>query len=70
MPIVSHLGEVLAMNYRIELAEYQSDQWIPIAVVDKALQDLKTYLCIVKRMHPGSQVRALDMHTSQTVWLV
>lgn len=55
------------MNYKVELADYLSDKWVQIAVIDKSLHELLTYLCIVKRMHPGSQVRAQDPLTGEIV---
>lgn len=55
------------MTYRIELAEYQTDDWIIVALVDKTISDLKAYVCIIKRMHPGSRVRAFSVNTNEMV---
>lgn len=55
------------MHYRIEVAEYLSGEWLKIAVIEKSFDELESYLCVIKRMHPGSQVRALDAETSEVL---
>lgn len=53
------------MTYRIELAEYLTEDWVKVAEVDQSMKELTIYLCIIKRMHPGSQVRACDSCTNE-----
>lgn len=55
------------MTYRIELAEYPSDDWIIVALVEKTMSDLRNYVCIIKRMHPGSRVRVFNVNTNEMV---
>lgn len=55
------------MAYRIELAEYLTDDWVMVALVDKTMSDLRSYVCIIKRMHPGSQVRVFNVSTNEMV---
>jgi len=55
------------VTYRIELAEYMTDDWVRVALVEKTLSDLETYVCIIKRMHPGCRVRVFNANTDEMV---
>lgn len=55
------------MIYKIEVAEFQTHNWLNLGLVDKTIEQLKLYICIVRRMYPGSHVRAVDVKTHDTV---
>ncbi|MGV0998320.1 MAG: hypothetical protein ACOYBQ_03215 [Fluviibacter sp.] len=55
------------MTYRIEVAEFKTMAWVSVGLVDQTLDDVRMYLCIVKRLYPGCHVRALDLLSRQTV---
>ena len=55
------------MTYRIEVAEFQSTAWVSVGLVEQPLDELRMYVCVVKRLYPGCHVRALELLTSETV---
>lgn len=55
------------MIYRIEVAEFQTRNWVDIGELKQTIEHVRMYICVVKRMYPGSHVRALDLKTSDTV---
>lgn len=55
------------MTYKIEVAEFETRSWISVGLVEHTLEDLRMYLCVVKRLYPGCHVRALEMLSSQTI---
>jgi hypothetical protein len=55
------------MTYKIEVTEFKSRKWISLGLVEHTLEDLRMYLCVVKRLYPGCHVRALEMLTRRTV---
>ena len=58
------------MTYRIELSEYRTDEWIKLKTVKQSMAELKIYLCIIKRLYPGSRVRAFDDDTKKMVMVL
>lgn len=55
------------MIYRIEVAEFETRNWVNLGLVEQTVEQVQMYICIVKRMYPGSHVRAIDLKTSGTV---
>lgn len=55
------------MTYKIEVAEFQSRTWVSVGLVEQTLEEVRMYVCIVKRLYPGCHVRALEMVSSETV---
>jgi len=55
------------MIYKIEVAEFQTRNWVNLGLVEQTLEQVQMYICIVRRMYPGSHVRALDLKTRNTV---
>lgn len=55
------------MTYRIEVAEFQTRSWVSVGMVEQTLDDVRMYVCVVKRLYPGCHVRALDLLTLHTV---
>lgn len=55
------------MTYQIEVAEFNSLSWVSVGLVEQTLDEVRMYVCIVKRLYPGCHVRALEMLTSLTV---
>lgn len=55
------------MTYRIEVAEFQTRCWVSVGMVEQTLDDVRMYVCVVKRLYPGCHVRALDLLTQHTV---
>lgn len=56
--------------YRIEILEYGTNDWVCIGALEYSASDIKTYLCIVKRMHPGSKVRAFEVGSNEMLVIV
>lgn len=56
--------------FRIEILEYGTNEWVCIGALVNIASDLKTYLCIVKRMHPGSKVRAFEVGSNELLVIV
>jgi hypothetical protein len=59
--------EELIMIYRIEVAEFHTHNWVNLGLVEQTIEQLRMYLCVVRRMYPGSHVRAIDPATKATV---
>lgn len=55
------------MTYKIEVAEFATREWMSMGVVEQSLEELRMYICVVKRLYPGCHVRAVDMISSETV---
>ena len=55
------------MIFRIEVAEFETRNWVNLGLVEQTIEQVWMYICIVKRMYPGSHVRALDLNTRQAV---
>lgn len=55
------------MTYKIEVAEFETRSWISVGMVEQTLEEVRMYVCVVKRLYPGCHVRALEMLTSHTV---
>lgn len=55
------------MIFRIEVAEFETRNWVNLGLVEQTIEQVRMYICIVKRMYPGSHVRALNLDTSDTV---
>lgn len=55
------------MTYRIEVAEFETREWSSVGWVDQTLEEIKIYVCIVKRLYPGCHVRALEVATGELV---
>lgn len=55
------------MTYKIEVAEFQSRTWVSIGLVEQTLDEVRMYVCVVKRLYPGCHVRALEFLTSEMV---
>lgn len=54
------------MIFRIEVAEFETRNWVNLGLVEQTIEQVRMYICIVKRMYPGSHVRALNLDTSDT----
>jgi len=55
------------MTYKIEVAEFKTRSWISVGLVEQSLEEVRMYVCVVKRLYPGCHVRALETLTSHTV---
>ncbi|MEN9879622.1 MAG: hypothetical protein RIQ55_268 [Pseudomonadota bacterium] len=55
------------MTYRIEIAEFQTRAWVSVGLVEQTLDQVRMYVCVVKRLYPGCHVRALELRSSETV---
>ena len=55
------------MIYRIEVAEFETRNWVNLGLVEQTLEQVRMYICIVRGMYPGSHVRALDLETRDTI---
>lgn len=55
------------MIFRIEVAEFETRNWVNLGLVEQTIEQVRMYICIVRRMYPGSHVRALDVETSAAV---
>lgn len=55
------------MIYRIEVAEFQTQNWVNIGLVEQTIEQVRMYLCIIRRVYPGAHVRAIDFETRDTV---
>lgn len=53
--------------YRIEVAEFETRAWVAVGVVEQSLNEVKMYICVVKRLYPGCHVRALEFLSGETV---
>lgn len=55
------------MICRIEVAEFQTQNWVNLGLVEQSIEHVRMYICVVQRMYAGSHVRALDLQTRATV---
>lgn len=55
------------MTYKIEVAEFETRTWVSVGLVEQTLDEVRMYVCVVKRLYPGCHVRALEMLSSETV---
>lgn len=55
------------MTYRIEVAEFETRTWVSVGLVEQTLNEVRMYVCVVKRLYPGCHVRALEMINSEIV---
>ena len=55
------------MTYRIEVAEFQTQTWVPLCLVEQTPEDLRMYVSVVKHMYPGSHVRAFELPEDRKV---
>jgi len=53
--------------YRIEVAEFETRAWVAVGVVEQSLNEVKMYICVVKRLYPGCHVRALEFLSGEIV---
>lgn len=47
------------MRYRIEVSEFESVDWVLLGTIEKTERELDLYLCLIRRLYPGSRVRAV-----------
>ena len=55
------------MTYKIEVAEFETRTWVSVGLVEQTLDEVRMYVCVVKRLYPGCHVRALEMLSSEIV---
>lgn len=55
------------MTYKIEVAEFETRSWISVGMVEQTLEEVRMYVCVVKRLYPGCHVRALEVLSNLTV---
>lgn len=55
------------MSYRIEVADFNSNDWVSVGLVDKTDREVRLYVCVVKRLYPGCRVRAVRPETEELV---
>jgi len=55
------------MTFRIEVAEFQTMNWVSVGMVEQSLDEVKLYVCVVKRLYPGCHVRALELLSLEAV---
>ena len=55
------------MIYRIEVAEFETLNWVNLGLVEQTVEQVRMYISVVRRMYPGSHVRALDLETREIV---
>lgn len=55
------------MTYRIEVAEFQTRAWVAVGLVEQTLDEVKMYVCVVKRLYPGCHVRAMELISGEAV---
>lgn len=60
------IGELI-MIYRIEVAEFETQNWVNLGLVEQTIEQVRMYVCVVRRMYPGSHVRAIDSESRKTV---
>lgn len=59
--------EELIMIYRIEVAEFETHNWVNLGIVEQTIEQVRVYVGVVRGMYPGSHVRAIDSETKDTV---
>lgn len=55
------------VTYKIEVAEFETRDWVSLGLVEQTFDEVRMYVCVVKRLYPGCHVRALEMLSSETV---
>lgn len=55
------------MTFKIEVAEFQTMNWVSVGMVEQSFDEVKLYVCVVKRLYPGCHVRALEMVSQDAV---
>lgn len=55
------------VTYKIEVAEFETRDWVSLGLVEQTFDEVRMYVCVVKRLYPGCHVRALEMVSSETV---
>lgn len=55
------------MTYKIEVAEFKTRTWVSVGLVEQTLDEVRMYVCVVKRLYPGCHVRALELMTHKMV---
>lgn len=58
------------MTYRIEVSEFQTSTWVSVGLVEQTLEEVRMYICVVKRIYPGCHVRALDIIKNELIAVV
>lgn len=58
------------MTCRIEVAGSQSNDWVSVGLVEQSDDEVRQYVCVVKRLYPGCRVRALNSVTQALIAIV